>query len=1167
MAAIIQIDQVRPLGTSFGSPGVARNDCWVARTINLTSTQLGSTYQWTLTPPLGSGATLSGANSQVANFLPDVAGTYRIRLDVNGGGGANTQYLVVRVRFDTNGVSTKFGLAIPAFLEAATGAGESNYSGNVRGWDEPWYRTFQVLTDLYEGARVVDNFAAVRTLTTGEHLSVATRGKTTAGDDLGGFFDKVVGSPPAEDDSNITPTGSTTFWYKRRRLPVTTSLAPGPANTVLRTNQAGVVEWRTSYQWESTVPNPTVKQDDVATNGVSGQTLTVQAQNATGTTSIGGYLDLSSGTGTTSNGSTRIFVGAKSLLSYETGGTGTGHFSQLKAGTAGGFYFDADIFRVRSSAGAERGNWRLAGLRIGDATAATDMLDVVGRAKVGVNTAKVILDSHPSFPTTDASIWLGQAAPSGTNYTIDGSANDTIFNAVTKIHLAISNAVHASLTTTGFRVGDGTTATEKLDIIGRAKIGVGTAKVIADGLPGSENLYSGLWFNIVPSGTNFSFLGNGVHSFFNAPSGAGQLYMRLGNTSIGTFASTGLRIGDETIATAKLDVVGDAKIGVNTAKVFADSFGAFGATHAAIWLGAITPDLTNEALAGDGTSNVVNAITRVQVAAGSTVHSVFTASGLSLGTTSDPTERLDVVGRAKFGVDAGKVQIDSLIGAAASWGAIWMGTATPTGSNEVLSSNGSQTLLKASTEVTGVIGASIGFVLRSTGFGIGTASGLNPAERLHVAGNICFDTATSTPKVYQRDVTTGSATGQALTVQAQNATGATSTGGALVLQSGTGTTENGVVTVKSGSTTVATFGEPQSTFTNRGLVVGTGTAKIWLRSYPGFENTDATIWLGPITPSGTNYTLSASSTIGTLNAASKINLTIAGASAAANFTSTGVRIGDSTSATEKFEVTGNIRISTTSSQKIFQQDFTTNEAGAGPNLTVQAANSTGTNTNGGHLNLTSGTAVSGSSGTVNVQHGGSTKLNTTTTGVAVTGDAVVSGNAVVTGYVSTGSTTASSGSVRLPNAGAVAARNQANSANVSLITLDSSNNIQVGESTILTVNNGGTSIHVRSTSSSITVDQLVSAGDTRDEVISVDSTAATRTITLPTPTVGRRITVKHYAGANTVNVEPGTNNIDGDSSTWVLAAGATGGVMPHVTLVGVDSTNWIIVASSGFAPP
>lgn len=76
--------------------------------------------------------------------------------------------------------------------------------------------------------------------------------------------------------------------------------------------------------------------------------------------------------------------------------------------------------------------------------------------------------------------------------------------------------------------------------------------------------------------------------------------------------------------------------------------------------------------------------------------------------------------------------------------------------------------------------------------------------------------ATSTPRLNQADVTTNSATGQSLTVQAQNATGTSSTGGALNLTSGTGTSTAGSVAIQTGGTARFTVGPTSGTinFTN-----------------------------------------------------------------------------------------------------------------------------------------------------------------------------------------------------------------------------------------------------------------------------------------------------------------------------------------------------------------
>jgi hypothetical protein len=59
----------------------------------------------------------------------------------------------------------------------------------------------------------------------------------------------------------------------------------------------------------STAAAPAIKQRDDATNAVTGDALTIQAQNCTGTTTTGGNAILCSGTGTSTNGSVKLQVG------------------------------------------------------------------------------------------------------------------------------------------------------------------------------------------------------------------------------------------------------------------------------------------------------------------------------------------------------------------------------------------------------------------------------------------------------------------------------------------------------------------------------------------------------------------------------------------------------------------------------------------------------------------------------------------------------------------------------------------------------------------------------------------------------------------------------------------------------------------------------------------
>jgi hypothetical protein len=93
------------------------------------------------------------------------------------------------------------------------------------------------------------------------------------------------------------------------------------------------------------------------------------------------------------------------------------------------------------------------------------------------------------------------------------------------------------------------------------------------------------------------------------------------------------------------------------------------------------------------------------------------------------------------------------------------------------------------------------------------------------AGTVAFATTAAviqwalgatTPKLRQADQTANSTAGQALTVQAQNATGTTSTGGNAIIQSGTGTTAAGAVQLKVGASTVEQLAQATTDFVNVG---------------------------------------------------------------------------------------------------------------------------------------------------------------------------------------------------------------------------------------------------------------------------------------------------------------------------------------------------------------
>lgn len=142
--AVIVIDQLS--GAGAGTPGVARDDLWLMQEVTLRcGTSGNSSYLWSLlSVPAGSAATLDAPEQHTCRFVPDLVGTYRVRLITNGGGPGNIQVLVIRVRFDSAGEVVRRGWAYPAVGETV---GENNFEGNDRSWAK-------AIEDIFEDIRI-----------------------------------------------------------------------------------------------------------------------------------------------------------------------------------------------------------------------------------------------------------------------------------------------------------------------------------------------------------------------------------------------------------------------------------------------------------------------------------------------------------------------------------------------------------------------------------------------------------------------------------------------------------------------------------------------------------------------------------------------------------------------------------------------------------------------------------------------------------------------------------------------------------------------------------------------------------------------------------------------------------------------------------------------------
>ena len=144
----IQIDQT-PL--SAGSPGVSRDDLALDIVVDLTDPANGAgLYAWTLDPPPGSSATLTGAATATPSFTPDVIGTYLVYLTFD-----NVEFSF-SLDADENKVSTMGGASVNHFNGTRSlGVGETRQYSLTKGYADdfdPYFAVIDAAAGLALGA-------------------------------------------------------------------------------------------------------------------------------------------------------------------------------------------------------------------------------------------------------------------------------------------------------------------------------------------------------------------------------------------------------------------------------------------------------------------------------------------------------------------------------------------------------------------------------------------------------------------------------------------------------------------------------------------------------------------------------------------------------------------------------------------------------------------------------------------------------------------------------------------------------------------------------------------------------------------------------------------------------------------------------------------------------
>lgn len=263
----------------------------------------------------------------------------------------------------------------------------------------------------------------------------------------------------------------------------------------------------TVLQFATAVSQPKFFQADRTTNSGTGETLTIQAQNETGTSSNGGPLVLASGTGTTAAGNLSLKVGSatKILLTATDNTIGDGSVS------SGSLFLDAGasaIVRIRFNGGTY-------------GTFSTSTFDL--NESLTMTGGNILFNSALAAPTVKQN-----------TQTTDVATNDLTIT---------SQAAFASATGTNrtggniiLQLADPTNSGTGLALV---KVKTGSTSYIAFGKYDSASNYGGYWAgNPTPSGSNFVFLGDATTAtYLNCPS-AGTIFLAFDGTAANGLALT-----------------------------------------------------------------------------------------------------------------------------------------------------------------------------------------------------------------------------------------------------------------------------------------------------------------------------------------------------------------------------------------------------------------------------------------------------------------------------------------------------------------------------------------------------------------------------------------------------------------------------------------------------
>lgn len=418
---------------------------------------------------------------------------------------------------------------------------------------------------------------------------------------------------------------------------------------------------------------PTIKQNDLTTNSGTGATLTIQAQNETGTTSVGGALVLASGTGTSTHGLIQIKPGSVATVNFSpSGGTAL-------AGT--GTMRTAKDFSIKSRNSGDTGDFNLISIdganniAVG-ATTTVSVTQILAATEVDILSNSVIAIETPG------------------NMYLDAIAH----------HIRGSTHVEfASFTETGdiFIIGQSTNAQVRLMPWTSAPTTYGSLYL----LPGATATGAG----------TYTLIGNGTDTYVNIPNASGHLYLLATNTTTIvdlTTSTADFYVPIRLAATGTYPSFGDIR-SKNTRDIIA------GEANAGTSYGILSWDTANVIVGSRTTLASASAAASVTLSANTAVGIFGAIAGLTYWywTPADYTMQMYLVGAAPT------IKQRQQTSDTATFDFTWQGQSAFTGSTGT-NRNGASLILKPGAKDTGGLDGAV--KIGQTGYAtIGTATGVS----------------------------------------------------------------------------------------------------------------------------------------------------------------------------------------------------------------------------------------------------------------------------------------------------------------------------------------------------------------------------------------------------------------------------------------------------------